>query len=160
MFQVDIRENLLNALTGGECVKNPVTSFPAVLTTQQLSMANATFDEACHDAEKMAEVAGLLYDYTSLEGITIPLDLWFEVESFDYIVQRQAGSLTPIVTKAPFDMPEDIELPQDFICKGQFPAIEKASKILHERYDDENVLNIAYAIESMMDYKNQIAERK
>ena len=25
-------------------------------------------------------------------------------------------------------------------------------------YDDENVLNIAYAIESMMDYKNQIAK--
>ena len=136
---MDIRENLLNALTGGECVKTPVTSFPAVLTTQQLSMTNATFDEACHDAETMAEIAGLLYDYTGIEGITIPLDLWFEVESFDYIVQRQAGSLTPIVTKAPFDMPADIEIPSDFICKGQFPAIEKASQILHERYDDKNV---------------------
>ena len=32
--------------------------------------------------------------------------------------------------------------------------------ITGKRYDDENVLNIAYAIESMMDYKNQIAERK
>ena len=139
MFQVDIRENLLNALTNRECVKTPVTAFPAVLTTQQLSMANATFDGACHDAETMAEVAGLLYDHTSIEGITIPLDLWFEVESFDYIVQRQEGSLTPIVTKAPFEAPEDIEIPEDFICKGQFPTIEKASEILHERYDDKNV---------------------
>ena len=30
--------------------------------------------------------------------------------------------------------------------------------ITGKRYDDENVLNIAYAIESMMDYKNQIAK--
>ena len=32
--------------------------------------------------------------------------------------------------------------------------------ITGKRYDDANVLNIAYKIESLMDYKNQIAERK
>ena len=32
--------------------------------------------------------------------------------------------------------------------------------ITGKRYDDENILNIAYKIESLMDYKNQTAERK
>lgn len=136
---MDIRENLLNTLNKKECDKTPVTAFPAVLTTELLSMANASFDEACHDAEKMAEVAGLLYDYTGIEGITIPLDLWFEAESFNHIVERQDGSLTPIIGEAPFDMPEDIEIPSDFTSRGQFPTIEKAAEILHERYDDKNV---------------------
>jgi [methyl-Co(III) methanol-specific corrinoid protein]:coenzyme M methyltransferase len=36
-------------------------------------------------------------------------------------------------------MPEDIEIPDDFLSIGQFPVIEKAAQIIHERYDDLNV---------------------
>ncbi len=136
---MDIRENLINALNGKECEKTPVTAFPSVLTTELLLKAKTTFDEACHDAAKMAEVAGLLYDNTGLEGITIPLDLWFEAESVGHVVERQEGTLTPVIQEAPFDSPDDVELPSDFICQGQFPVIEKACEILHERYDDKNV---------------------
>ena len=136
---MDIRENLINALNGKECEKTPVTAFPSVLTTELLSKANTSFDEACHDASKMAEVAGSLYEYTGLEGITIPLDLWFEAESVGHVVERQEGTLTPIIQEAPFDSPDDIELPSDFICQGQFPVIEKACEILHEEFDDKNV---------------------
>ncbi len=136
---MDIKENLINALNGKECEKTPVTAFPSVLTTELLVRANTTFDEANHDAEKMAEVAGSLYDFTGIEGITIPLDLWFESESFGYVVKRQNGTLTPEICDAPFDMPEDIEIPPDYTSTGQFPTIEKAAKILHEKYDDKNV---------------------
>ena len=136
---MDIRENLINALTQNECEKTPVTSFPSVLTTELLSKAKTTFDEANHDAQKMAEVAGMLYDYTGLEGITLPLDLWFEAESFGHVVERQEGTLMPVVGEAPFDSPEDIEIPSDYFAMGQFPYIEEAAKILHERYDDKNV---------------------
>lgn len=136
---MNIKDNLHNALNGKDVEKTPVTAFPAVLTTDLLLNANTTFDEACHNPEKMAEVAGLLYDYTAIEGITIPLDLWFEVESVGYVVERQEGTLTPIVKAAPYDMPEDIEMPSDFVNLGQFPVIEKAAKILHEKYDDKEV---------------------
>jgi len=136
---MNIKDNLINTLEGKESEKTPVTAFPSVLTTELLAKANTTFDEANHDAEKMAQVAGLLYDHTGIEGITIPLDLWFEVESLGYIVERQDGKITPVVTEAPFDSPEDIEIPSDYICRGQFPVIEKAAKILHEKYDDKNV---------------------
>lgn len=136
---MDIKENLINILKGKEYEITPVTAFPSVLTTELLSMTRTTFDDANHNAEKIAEIAGLLHDYTGLEGITIPLDLWFESESFGYIVERQEGTLMPIVTEAPFDSPEDIDIPSDFLNTGQFPHIEKAAKILHERYDDKNV---------------------
>lgn len=136
---MDIRENLINALNDRECEKTPVTAFPSVLTIELLAHANTTFDEANHDAQKMAEVAGSLYDYTKVEGITLPLDLWFEVESVGYIVERQKGKITPIIQEAPFESPEDVELPDDFVSLGQFPAIEEAASIIHERYDDLNV---------------------
>lgn len=138
-LRMNIKENLINTLTGKDHEKTPVTAFPSVLTTELLFRNNTTFNEANHDAVKMAEVAGSLYDYTGLEGITIPLDLWFEAESVGHIVERQEGTLTPIIKEAPFDMPEDIELPDDFTSLGQFPVIEEASKILHEKYDDKNV---------------------
>ncbi len=136
---MDIRENLIDALCGREVEKTPVTAFPSVLTIELLSKAGTNFDEANHDPEVMAEVAGSLYEYTGLEGITIPLDLWFESESMGHFMQRQEGSLMPIITEAPFDSPEDIEIPDDFISTGQFPTIEKAAEILHEKYDDKNV---------------------
>ena len=136
---MNIKENFLNALNGRECEKTPVTAFPSTLTVELLQRANTSFDEACHDAEKMAEVASSLYEYTGIEGITIPLDLWFEAESFNHIVERQEGTLTPVVTEAPYSSPEDIKIPDDFVCKGQFPTIEKAAKIIHDNYDDKNV---------------------
>lgn len=136
---MNIKENLINALNGREVEKTPVTAFPSVLTTELLSQANASFDEAIHNPEIMAKVAGLIYEQTGLEGITIPLDMWFESESMGHFMERNEGSLTPIITEAPFESPEDIEIPDDFISTGQFPAIEKAVQILHEKYDDKNV---------------------
>ncbi len=136
---MDIKENLINTLKGKEHEKTPVTAFPSVLTTELLFKAKTTFDEANHNPQKMAEVAGSLYDYTGMEGITIPLDLWFEAEPFGHFMKRQEETLTPIIEEAPFNSPEDIEFPSDFICQGQFPVIEKAAEILHEKYDDQNV---------------------
>jgi len=136
---MDMRQNLIDALYGKETEITPVTAFPSVLTTQLLQMANTSFDEACHDAQKMAQVASSLYDFTGIEGITIPLDLWFEVESMGYVVERQGGSLTPVITEAPYELPEDIEIPVDFLNTGQFPTIQKAAEIIHEKYDDYNV---------------------
>ncbi|RAP51299.1 MAG: hypothetical protein BZ138_05500 [Methanosphaera sp. rholeuAM270] len=136
---MNIRENLINTLNGKEHEKTPVTAFPAVLTEQLLTNANTTFEEANHNPEKMAEVASSLYDHTGIEGITLPLDLWFETESVGYIVQRQEGTILPVITEAPFNSPEDIEIPPDFISRGQFPTIEKAAEIIHEKYDDKNV---------------------
>ena len=136
---MDIKENLLNALKGCEVEKTPVTAFPSVLTTEVLSNAHASFDEAIHNPEIMASIAGSVYEQTGLEGITIPLDMWFESESMGHFMERNEGSLTPIITEAPFKSPEDIEIPDDFTQTGQFPAIEKAAKILHEKYDDKNV---------------------
>ena len=136
---MDIKENLINALTNNEVEMTPVTAFPSVLTRELLMMNNTTFTKANHDGEKMADVAGSLYDYTHIEGITVPLDLWFEAESFGYVVERKEDDLMPVMSKAPFDSPLDIEVPDDFTSLGQFPAIEKASKLLHERYDDKNV---------------------
>ena len=48
-----------------------------------------------------------------------------------------------------------ITIPDGFV--NNLPV---ALNITGKRYDDENILNIAYKIESLMDYKNQIAERK
>lgn len=136
---MDMKENLINTLYSKEHEKTPVTAFPSVLTMELLYNANTTFDKANHDAEKMAEVAGSLYDYTSIEGITLPLDLWFESESFGHIVERQEGTIIPKIKDAPFNSPEDIDIPSDYTCRGQFPVIEKAASIIHEKYDDKNV---------------------
>ena len=139
VFCMDIRENLINTLYQKDHEKTPVTAFPPVLTTELLFDANTTFDEACHDAEKMAQIAISAYEKTGIEGITLPLDIWFESETVGHMMKRKDGSLTPEITKAPFDTPEDVELPPDFLSMGQFPAIEKAAKIIHERYYDKNV---------------------
>ena len=48
-----------------------------------------------------------------------------------------------------------ITIPDGFV--NDLPV---ALNITGKRYDDENVLNIAYKIESLMDYKNQTVERK
>ncbi|MBE6160716.1 MAG: Asp-tRNA(Asn)/Glu-tRNA(Gln) amidotransferase subunit GatA [Firmicutes bacterium] len=48
--------------------------------------------------------------------------------------------------------------PSITIPDGFIDGLPVALNITGNNYDDENVLNIAYAIESMMDYKNQIAK--
>ena len=47
--------------------------------------------------------------------------------------------------------------PSITIPDGFIDSLPVALNITGARYDDENVLNIAYAIESSMNYQNQIA---
>ncbi len=136
---MNIKENLINALTGKDVEMTPVTAFPTIVTEQLLFKANTSFSEANNDPEIMAKVAASIYEYTGIEGITIPLDLWFEVESVGYIIERKENSFIPKIKDAPFEEPEDIEIPDDFTSQGRFPVIEKAIKIIHEKYDDKNI---------------------
>lgn len=136
---MNMKENLINTLQQKKTIKTPVTAFPSILTLELLSKSDTTFDEANHNPQKMAQVAASAYDYTGIEGITVPLDLWFEAESMGHIVERQEGTITPIITGAPYESPEDIEVPEDFLNRGQFPVIEEATRIIHEKYDEKNV---------------------
>jgi len=136
---MNLKENLIKTLKGKKPEKIPVISFPSVLTTELLIKANTTFDEACHNAEKMAQVATQAHEHMGLEAITIPLDLWYESESLGYTIKRQEGKITPIVTEAPYKNPEDIIIPEDYLNTGQFPYIQEATQIIQEKYDEKNV---------------------
>ena len=132
---MDIKENLIHALTGKEIEKTPVTAFPPVLTTELALNENTNLKEVNYDSEKMAKVAGSLYDYTRIEGITIPFNLRFETESILSPIEIEER-LYDTTMKSPFNSLEDIEIPSDFTSRGQFPTINKAYSLLNENYNN------------------------
>ncbi len=136
---MDMKENLINALTMKEHEKVPVTPFPAVCMKELMDERNISFPTGHTDPKKMAELAASGYEATGIEGITLPFDLGFEAEAIGCKVEIDHDDNSSTILEAPCDGIEDLEMPDDYTSRGRFPTVIKAAEILHEQYDDKNV---------------------
>ncbi len=139
MIKINIKENLINALTINEIEWIPCTAFSAVPITKIIEKLNISFESGQKNSKDMATIASLGYEYAGLEGIPLPFDLCFEAEAMGCEVELKNKNGPSRVIETPFNELSDVEMNDDFIHSGRFPIMEEAIHILHDEYDDKNI---------------------
>ena len=138
---MDLIENLKAALNGEEVEKVPAISATAAAVEEAFPAAGVTWPDAHKDAEQMAKLGVSLHEQVGLECARIPFDLTAEAEAFGCEVDLGDMENTPTLrSNAPIDVPDDLEVPDDFVNNGRLPVILKSIEILKNEYPDVPVV--------------------
>ncbi|WP_455645423.1 uroporphyrinogen decarboxylase family protein [Methanosphaera sp.] len=136
---VNLKDNLINALTKNESEITPAGSFPATCMTELMEKDGVHFPTGHTDAREMATIASSAYRYVGLESMVLPFDLGFEADAIGCDVALTDHDNSSSITHAPFDSVEDFEMPDDYIHNARFPALIEATGILQEEYGDKDI---------------------
>ncbi len=138
---MDLIENLKAALNGEEVEKVPAVSATAAAIEDAFPGAGVTWPEAHKDVEEMAKLGISLHEQAGLECARIPFDLTAEAEAFGCQVDLGNMEATPTLrSHAPFDDPEDLDVPDDYVNQGRLPVIIDAIELLKNEHPDVPVI--------------------
>lgn len=134
---MNLRENLIDALSGEDVEITPVISVTQVGIVEAMEKTNAFWPDAHTDAGKMAELGSSLYELAGLECARIPFDLTIEADAMGCRVDMGSEDRTPQVTRSPFDSSRDIKVPEDFLSRGRIQVVLEAIDKLKDNYGDD-----------------------
>ncbi len=134
-MDINLKENLIAALTTEDNEITPVGSFPATCMIELMEKEGVSWPKGHTDAEDMATIAASAYEHVGLESMVLPFDLCFEAEALGCEVALTDHDNSSQTTHSPFDI-ETFEADPDFIHNARFPAMIEATKILQDKYDD------------------------
>lgn len=133
---MNLKENLLSALSDSGVEVTPVVSVTQLAITEAMEKTGAYWSEAHSDPGKMAELGSSLYELAGLECARIPFCLTVEAEAMGAQVDLGGKDKPPQVLSSPFSSADDIDIPPDFLDSGRIPTVLKAVEILKDKYDD------------------------
>lgn len=136
VINMNLKENLENALSGKYVENKPVISVTQTGIIEAMEKTNTSWPEAHENPEQMAILGSSLHELADLECARIPFGLTVEAQSMGAQVNLGNKERTPEVTESPFESADDIETPDDFLENGRIPVVLEAIDILKEKYDD------------------------
>ncbi|MGF7117287.1 methylcobamide:CoM methyltransferase MtaA [Methanobacterium oryzae] len=131
---MNLKDNLINSLSGEEVEITPVVSVTQVGIVEAMQKTDAFWPDAHTNAAKMATLGSSLYELAGLECARIPFDLTVEADAMGCRVDLGVEDRTPQITKSPFDSSSDIKVPEDFLERGRIQVVLEAVKKLKEKY--------------------------
>lgn len=134
---MNLKENLINSLSGEDVEIAPVISVTQVGIVEAMEKTGAFWPDAHTDAAKMATLGSSLYELAGLECARIPFDLTLEADAMGCRVDLGSEDRTPQITKTPFDSSSDIKVPEDFLNRGRIQVVLEAAEKLKEKYGDD-----------------------
>lgn len=134
------KRRVISALLGGKIDRVPATSVAGCGGTVCVEMQKATgifCPEALKDPEKMAKLAIASYTLTGLECVRVPFDFVEEPEALGCEVKWYTGPESlPAVIGHPYEKPEDLKMPENFLDRARIPVVLEAIKILRKEVGD------------------------
>ncbi|MGN1321147.1 MAG: uroporphyrinogen decarboxylase family protein [Methanosphaera sp.] len=93
-MDINLKDNLINALTNKDTDITPVGSFPATCMTELMVKDGTSWPKGHRDAEQMAKIASSAYRYVGLESMVLPFDRLMLHYSyiFDFAWTRKYGA--------------------------------------------------------------------
>ena len=128
------KRRFLAGILGGRVDRPPVGSVTSVATVAQMEMTDASLPQAHLDPEKMAALAAGAHEILGYDAI-MPY----------FSVQAEAGALgcdvdwgdrvnLPVERSHPWQSPEDVRMPGEFLERPSTRAVIGAIRILHREY--------------------------
>jgi len=134
------KRRVLSALLGGKVEKIPVTSVAGCAGTVCVDMQKAVgifFPEAHKDPEKMAKLAIASCELTGLECVRVPFDFVVEPEALGCEIKwYDKPESVPAVMGHPFEKPEDLRMPENFLERARIPIVLEAIRIIRGEVGD------------------------
>lgn len=134
------KRRVLSALLGGKVDKTPVTSVAGCGGTVCFDMQRATgiFWPGAHkDPKKMAMLAIGSCKLTGLECARVPFDFVEEPEALGCEIKwRDTPKDPPSVIGHPYEKPEDLQMPENFLDQARIPVVLEAIRNVRREVGD------------------------
>jgi [methyl-Co(III) methanol-specific corrinoid protein]:coenzyme M methyltransferase len=131
------RERVMAALEGKKTDRLPIVNPTSVATVECMEACGAFFPDAHLDAEKMAKLAATSYDILTYDSIAPYFSVQQEAAAFGCEMSWGSIDSMPDVRKNPFDQPEDIVIPADFLERPSTSTVIEAIRLLRKEYGDQ-----------------------
>ncbi len=154
------RRRFLSALFGGRVDRPSCANPSSSVTFELMKQAEAYFPDVHLDAEKMARLAATAYDVLGYDAIMPLFCGHIESAALGCEVDWGTRDSWPDVTSHPFDEPEAIDIPGDFLDRPSMRAALDAISILRRQYGDKAAIigkvygpwNLAYHLHGVQDF--------
>ncbi|WGI16876.1 methylcobamide:CoM methyltransferase MtaA [Methanonatronarchaeum sp. AMET-Sl] len=143
---MNIKENLMDALTGGDVEITPVASVTQTGTEDLMERSGAAWPEAHSDPQKMFDLAMAAHEIGGLEAVRLQYCLTVQAEALGAEVDMGSHGQQPSIEGHPYEEnPETFELPDDYLEKGRIPKIIEAVEIANEEVGDDVAIIVGFA---------------
>lgn len=130
MKELSPKERVMNALSGREVDRRPVTATacPGGAVTAAMQRETGVFWPAAHkDPEQMVRLARAACEIGGLECIKLPLDDVVEAEALGCATKYPDQIyLQPVTTDSPYSRPADVKIPARWRQLGRIPIVLEA----------------------------------
>ncbi|WP_316557697.1 MtaA/CmuA family methyltransferase [Methanimicrococcus hongohii] len=128
------------AAVRGQAVDHVSSANGLVMTTVEMMKAvGATYPEAHHNPQMMADMAAAPYEMCGVDGTTLPFDISLEAEVLGAELDWRKIDRPPIKVHSVKD-PDDFTIPENIEELGRIPVVLKALDILKDKYGEDLAL--------------------
>lgn len=136
MCAMSPKERFLRALNRQWVDRIPVGNPTSVATVESMEACGAYFPDVHLDAEKMATLAATGHEILGFDTIAPYFSVQQEAAAFGLKMNWGSIDTMPDVLEHPFENPEDIVIPPDFLERPSVRTVLDALRILKKEYGD------------------------
>ncbi len=133
---MNLREKFSDILDAKNSEKPLVVPITTITLMEYREKIGVSFPEAHTDVDKMVELAVAPHNFSGIEGINIPFDMTIEAEAMGCSIDLRGGDQTPEVDVTPFNKPEDVVVPDDFLSSERMNVLFSAIGKIKKSYPD------------------------
>jgi len=130
------KRRFLSAMFGGRVDRPAVASATSVTNAEQQEALGAFFPDAQQDGELMARLASGTYEILGYDCINPVFSVLAEAAALGCEVAWGDKLNMPINRTSPWQKPEDVHVPADFLTRLTTKAVLDAIRILRQKYGD------------------------
>ena len=105
-------------------------------TVEMMNAVGATYPEAHHNSQMMADMAAAPFEMCGVDGTTLPFDISLEAEVLGAELDWRKIDRPPIKVHS-VKNPDDFTIPEHIENLGRIPVVLKAVEILKEKYGED-----------------------
>lgn len=130
------KERFLRALHRQWVDRIPVGNPTSVATVESMEACGAYFPEVHLDPEKMARLAVTGHELLGFDTIAPYFSVQQEAAAFGLKINWGTIDTMPDILENPFEDPEEIDIPADFLDRPPIRTVLEALKLLKKEYGD------------------------
>ncbi len=135
-YEMTPKRRFLSAMFGGRVDRPAVASATSVANAEQQEALGAFFPDAQQDGELMARLASGAYSILGYDCINPVFSVLAEAAALGCEVAWGDKLNMPINRTSPWQKPEDVNIPTDFLKRPTTKAVLDAIRILREKHGD------------------------
>jgi len=133
-------ERVINVLKSKETDRTPVINPVSIATVELMDKCNAYFPSVHTDSEKMAKLAAAGYEILGFDSIAPYFSVLQEAAALGCHIDWGQKDSMPQSLNTPCKVPDDIDIPKNFLDHIAIRTVIEAVRMLKSRYQNKAVI--------------------